>query len=231
MVMAANNQQIAEYLLLIKKLTNIKIKDPNHHDLKEEVVQDACLKLYKVNFFSTNDLNASEDVQRQINGYIGKTIWSCYMDQLKLRGINRRLTKSEADESGNRYESVKTQDIDETDEGDFVPPPSESPEQYVFIKEAYEWIVDCFNSATSNMKDTAKQSFFNAVFWEFDSYGLTTKALAKHLGYTSSNPTQELKRFAEKVSLCTSPHGIVINNPHEQIQFLREQLTNTEVGS
>ena len=66
---------------------------------------------------------------------------------------------------------------------------------------------------------------------EFDSYGLTTKALAKHLGYTSSNPTQELKRFAEKVSLCTSPHGIVINNPHEQIQFLREQLTNTEVGS
>jgi DNA-directed RNA polymerase specialized sigma24 family protein len=231
MVMAANNQQISEYLLLIKKLTNIKIKNPNHHDLKEDVVQDVCLKLYKSGFFNTNDLNASEDLQRQINGYIVKAIWSCYMDQLKLRGINRRLTRSEAEESGHRYESIKTQDIDETDEGDFIPSPTESPDQYVFIKEAYEWIADCFNSATSDMKDTAKQRFLNAAFWEFDSYGLTIKALAKHLGYTSSNPTQELKRFSEKVSLCTGPHGIFVNNPHEQIQFLREKLTNTEVGS
>jgi DNA-directed RNA polymerase specialized sigma24 family protein len=229
--MGTNNQEIAKYLLLIKKLTNIKIKDPDHRDLKDDVVQDVFLKLYKTDFFSTNDLNTSEDNNRQINGYIVKAIRSCYMDQLKLRGINRRLTRSEAEASGNRYESIQTQAIDDTDENNFISSPTEGPDQYVFIREAYNWIESCFNSASSDMKDTVKRSFFNAAFWEFDNYGLPMKELALYLGYTSSNPTQELKRFAEKVSLCTGPHGILINNPHEQIQFLREQLENTETGS
>ncbi len=230
-VMGTNNQEIAEYLLLIKKFTSIKIKDPNHQDLKDDVVQDVFLKLYKTDFFSTNDLNTNGDNNRQINGYIVKAIRSCYMDQLKLRGINRRLTPSEAEESGHRYESIKTQAIDETDESNFISSPAEGPDHYVFIKEAYGWIESCFKSVSSDVKDTAKSSFFNAAFWEFDSYGLTMKELARYLGYTSSNPTQELKRFAEKVSLCTGPHGIFINNPHEQIQFLREQLENAEASS
>jgi hypothetical protein len=181
------------------------------------------------NVMGTNDINTSEDNNRKINGYIVKAIRSCYMDQLKLRGINRRLTKSEA--SGNRYESIQTQAIDDTDEDNFISSPTEGPDQYVFIREAYSWIESCFNSASSDMKDTVKRSFFNAAFWEFDNYGLPMKELAIYLGYKSSNPTQELKRFTEKVSLCTGPHGILINNPHEQIQFLREQLENAETAS
>lgn len=230
-VMAASNQDIAEYLLLIKKLTNIKIKDPGHQDLREDVAQDVCLKLHRTDFFNSNDLNASEDEQRQISAYIVKTIWSCYMDQLNSRGITRRLTKSEAEESGARYEVIKKQDIGETDDRDLSSSAAKDPYQYVFAKEAYDWIVECFNSASSDMRDAAKQRFFDAAFWEFDKYGLTMKALASHLGYASSNPTQELKRFSEKVSLCTAPHGIVINNPNEQIQLLREQLDHTEVTS
>jgi len=225
-----NNQKIAEYLLLIKKLTNIKVKHPDHQDLKDDIVQDVFLKLYRTDFFSTNYLNISDDNNRKISGYIVKAIRSCYMDQLKLRGINRRLTKAEEVASGKRYESIKTQVLEDTDESDFSSSTIEDPEQYVFIQEAYRWIKECFNSVSSDIKDTAKRRFFNAAFWEFDRYGLSMKELAGYLGYSSTNPTQELKRFSEKVSLCTSPHGILVNNPHEQIQFLLEQLENTEIS-
>jgi|TARA_B110000908_G_scaffold97774_1_gene115446 DNA-directed RNA polymerase specialized sigma24 family protein len=229
--MSTNNQEMAEYLSLIKKFTKIKIKDPSHKQFREDVVQDVFLKLHKNDFFNTNNLNASDDDDRQISAYIMRTVSSCYMDHLKSLGINRRLTKSESAESGHRYETINTQTIENTDDGVFISPSSESPDHYVFIEQALHWIEDCFNSVFSGTKDTAKRDFFNAAFWEFDKYGMTMKEMAQHLGYTSSNPTQELKRFSEKVSLCTAPHGIVLTSPNEQIQFLREQMDNAEAHS
>jgi DNA-directed RNA polymerase specialized sigma24 family protein len=229
--MATHNQEMGEFLSLIKKLTNIKIKDPNHSQLREDIVQEVFLKLHKIDFFSTNRLNVSDDNDRQINAYIMRTVASCYMDQLKSLGISRRLTKSEMEMSGNRYESIKTQLIEDVDENQLISQTARNPDQYVFIKQAYQWIQDCFNTVFSEVKDTSKKDFFNAAFWEFDNYGMTMKEMALHLGYKSTNPTQELKRFAEKVSLCTSPHGIILVNPNEQIQILREQIENAEVNS
>jgi len=229
--MGTSNQEMGEYLLLIKKLANLKIKTPSHAQLKEDVVQDVLLKLFNNGFFSTNSLGISDDSNKQISTYILNTVRWCYMDQLKSNGISRRLSKSEAEEAGHRYEGIKTEAIEDVDESQFMSTTVENPDHYVFVMQAYQWIEGCFNAVFSETKDTAKKAFFNAAFWEFDNYGMTMKEIAKHLGYKSSNPTQELKRFADKVSLCTSPHGIVLAHPHQQIQFLREQIDNAEANS
>ena len=49
--MEADNQGLGEYLSLIKKITGWKIKDPNHYGIKEDIVQEAFLKLFNVGFF------------------------------------------------------------------------------------------------------------------------------------------------------------------------------------
>ena len=49
--MKRNNQELAEYLTLIKKLTNFVIVDHSHVDIKDDVVQEAFLKLLKQDFF------------------------------------------------------------------------------------------------------------------------------------------------------------------------------------
>jgi hypothetical protein len=213
----ANNKELAEYMLLIKKLTHYKLKtqDPAYQSFAEDIVQETFLKLYKQDFFNNNKLD-SEDDKKMIGAYIR---------------INRRLTKAESISSGQKYENIKHELIEDVNENDIALPSVENPDQYVFVKEAYQWIKGCYTNLLTKINDTDRKTFFEAAFWQFNEYDMPLKTLAKHLGYDSSNPTQELKRFVEKVSMCTQPHGITINNPHEQIQFLREQIESAEVYS
>ncbi len=225
--MGTSNKQFAEYLQLIKKVTNWKIKDPSHSGIKEDVTNEVFLKLFKQGFFEKYDFH-DEQEQKIITAYIKKTVWSCYMDQLKTLGFNRVLTKAEKEQTGNRYENISNEQVDGISDNDEALHVLETPDQYIYLKEAYQWVKKCYESLSSEIKDINRQQFFYAVFWQFDDYGLTIKKLASHLGYDSTNPTQELNRFVKKVSLCTSPHGITLDNPHEQVQFLHEQINNFE---
>jgi len=225
-----DEQKLGEYFQLIKKITNWKIKDPNHHNIREDVASETFLKLFKQDFFNKYDFY-NEDHKKLISSYIYKTVWSCYMDQLQLLGFNRRLTKNEREMKGQRYENINTNPFEDVAESDEALHDLEGPDQYIVAKEAYQWVKSCFESLALEISNIKRRQFFYAVFWEFSDYGMPMKKLALHLGYESSNPTQELKRFTEKVSLCTRPYGVVVTNPHEQIQFLQEQIENFEVDA
>ncbi len=228
--MEVENRELAKYMLLIQKITNWRVKDLEHKNLTDDIAQEVFIKLFKQEFFKNNRLDTDSE-KKMAGAYIKQTVISCYMDQLALLGINRRLTKAERVNSGNKYENIKNDHIDDISENELVLVESESPEQQLFVKEAYEWIKSCYLSLVDKINDTNRKMFFEAAFWQFNDYDMPLKSLAVHLGYDSSNPTQELKRFVEKVSMCTKPHGIVVNKPHEQIQFLREQIENSGVDS
>jgi DNA-directed RNA polymerase specialized sigma24 family protein len=226
--MTTNNQELAEYFSLIKKLTNYVIKDQGHASIKEDIAQEAFLKLLKQDFFDKYDWNADIKI---ITVYMKKTIHSCYMDQLKVLGFNRPLSKREKEVTGNRYENIIYNQFDEVSEADEALHIQESSEETVFAKQAYPWIKKCYDSLSLGVSDLSRRKFFEAAFWDFGDYDLPMNKLANHLGYESSNPTQELSRFIKKISMCTEPHGITINNAHEQIQFLQEQIDSSGVDS
>jgi DNA-directed RNA polymerase specialized sigma24 family protein len=221
--MVAKTKLIEEYFDLIKKLTNRKIANPEHHQLKADVSQEVFLKLFKQDYFNNNNLG-DEKQEKLIAGYISTTVMSCYYDHLQALGLTRRSTKSEREQSNKVYENINTSDIEDVCESNNVLHLSDTSEQYQFVKEAYQWILNCFESAIEYVNDTSRRNFIETAFWQFDQYDMTMKMLAGHLGYQSSNPTQEFKRFAQKVSLCTEPHGVSLQSPQEQIQFLREQM-------
>jgi DNA-directed RNA polymerase specialized sigma24 family protein len=226
--MVAGNKELGLYLNLIKKITAWKVKTPEHKEFIEDIAQETFLKLLKRDFFNEHDISDAEN-EKIINSYVHQTVWSCYMDQLKLQGINRKLTKSEAEASGGRYQNIVNSPIEEVCDSETAIHAFETPEQHLFAREVYQWIKNCFETLSLEIKNIERKRFFYAAFWEFSAYDLPMKALAGHLGYQSSNPTQELKRFIDKVTLCTQPHGITVSNPHEQIQFLQEQLDNSGV--
>tara|TARA_B110000196_G_scaffold293833_1_gene282419 strand:+ start:5881 stop:6567 length:687 start_codon:yes stop_codon:yes gene_type:complete len=221
--MVAGNNELGMYLSLIKKITAWKVKTPEHKEFKEDIAQEAFLKLFKRNFFDEYNISDAEN-EKIINSYVDKTVWSCYMDQLKLQGINRKLTKSEREATGARSQNIVNSPIEDVCDSEAAIHSFETPEQYLFAKDAYQWIKSCFESVSLEIQNVERKRFFYAAFWEFASYGMPMKALAGHLGYQSSNPTQELKRFIDKVTMCTQPHGIKVSSPHEQIEILREQL-------
>jgi DNA-directed RNA polymerase specialized sigma24 family protein len=224
--MEADNQGLSEYLSLIKKITGWKIKDPNHYGIKEDVVQEAFLKLFRADFFNKHDFH-NEEEQKKITAYVSKTVHSCYMDQLKRQGYIRHLTKSEKESEGTKYKNINIDQIEDVIGTDEAFRHLDTPDQYVFIKEAYQRIKHCYEFLSAEIHNIGRQKFFYAAFWRFDDYRLPMNKLATHLGYKSTNPTQELNRFVTKVSKCTEPHGISVTNPHEQIQFLREQIENS----
>ncbi|WP_165736288.1 sigma-70 family RNA polymerase sigma factor [Pseudoalteromonas sp. C8] len=228
--MKVDNKELAKYMLLIKKITNWKVRDLGHKNLIEDIVQETFIKLFKQGFLEKNSLD-TEDEQKMATAYIKQTVHSCYMDLLASLGINRRLTKAERLNSENKYENIKNDHIDDVDENELTLVETDTPEQQLFVKEAYQWIKNCYLSLLDKVNDQNRKTFFEAAFWQFSDYDMSLKALAEHLGYGSSNPTQELKRFVEKVSLCTQPHGVIVNNPNEQIQFLREQMENSKAHS
>lgn len=228
--MEADNRELAKYMLLIKKIANWKVKDLGHKNLIEDIVQEVFIKLFRQGFIKNNRLD-TESENKMAFAYIKQTVNSCYMNQLTSLGINRRLTKAERLNSNSRYENIKNDYIDDVSESDLMLAEPETPEQQLFAQEAYQWIKSCYLSLLDRINDANRKIFFEAAFWQFNDYDMPLKSLAVHLGYGSSNPTQELKRFVDKVSLCTQPHGVVVNNPHEQIQFLREQIENLEAHS
>jgi DNA-directed RNA polymerase specialized sigma24 family protein len=230
--MGTKRNELAEYLLLVKKISNITIKSQEHRELKEDVAHDAFLKLYRSEYFNNHDFNNEQD-KKTIYSYISKTVKSCYLDHLQKSGIIRRLSKAEAeaDSTGSKYQNIVNYSIEEVDEHEFIAPPIESPEQFVLARQVYHWIKNCYEAAASDMKDINRKNFIEAAFWRFNDFDFSLKDLARHLGYESSNPTQELKRFVSKVSLCTKPHGVEIDNPQEQISFLMEYLNDSGVNS
>ena len=228
--MEADNQRLGEYLALIKKITGWKIKDPNHYSIKEDVVQEAFLKLFNAGFFNKHDFH-NEEEQKMISVYVGKTIHSCYLDQLKKQGYIRHLTKAEKESEGIKYKNINHDPIEDVIKTDEALTDSDTSDQYIFIKEAYQLIKHCFELHSAKIQNMDQQKFFYAVFWRFDDYGLPMKNLATHLGYESTNPTQELNRFVTKVSKCTEPNGITVIKPHKQIPYLQEQLDNSGVVS
>jgi hypothetical protein len=169
-----------------------------------------------------------KDSIAEITSYIYKAVHSCYMDLLKALGFNVRLSAKQAEQTGNKYVNIVNTGFKDVTPSDTRLHIEETPEDYAFHKQAYTWIENCFKSALTSVKDTGRANFYYAAFWEFEQYALNLKELALRLGYKSSNPTQELSRFVAKVTLCTSPHGIEIVNPSEQVQFIREQLIKHE---
>ena len=218
--MQISNQELAKYMLVIKKITNFKVIDKS---IVDDISQEVFIKLFKQDFFSQNKFDTEEE-EKSTGAYIKRTVHSCYMDYLTSNGINRRLTKSEKAISGNSYQNINYDHIDDVSESELNLVEAENPEQQLFAKEAYDWIKGCYTAVSEKIKDTKRRAFFEATFWHVEYYGLPLKKLASQLGYISSNPTQELNRFIEKVSMCTQPHGVVVQNPQEQIQFLREQI-------
>jgi len=101
---------------------------------------------------------------------------------------------------------------------------SVTPEGFINAKEAYQWIKSCFDSVYGDIKDLKRKAFFDSAFWWNNDHQMPVKEMAAFVDYQSSNPTQELKRLIQKVSSCTEPHGITVVNPHEQVQFLQEQI-------
>jgi DNA-directed RNA polymerase specialized sigma24 family protein len=225
--MHVDNRELAKYMLLIQKITNWKVKDLGHKDLVEDIVQEVFIKLFKQKFIENNMLG-TESENKMVAAYIKQTVNSCYIDQLSLLGLTRRLTKAERLNSDNKYQNIRNDDIDDVSENELKLVEKETPEQQLFALEAYQWIKSCYLSLLDKVSGAGRKTFFEAAFWQLNHYDMPLKSLAAHLGYKSSNPTQELKRFVEKVSLCTQPHGVIINNPGEQIQFLREQIENSE---
>jgi len=217
----SNNQKLAEYLELIKKLTNKIIIDYEHESIREDVVHEAFIKLFKRGFFDKKEHTGKMT-------YIYQTVRTCYMDKLKELGFIRYLTKAEKMNTNNKYENISDISLDNMiEEPDYGYKDNDSY-NYLYAKEAYQWIKDCFNSVYDGLKDNSRQAFFDAAFWWNNDYDMPIKDLAQHLGYKNSNPTQELNRLVKKVSNCTEPYGIVLKNPHEQIQILQEQIVNAE---
>lgn len=228
--MEADNQRLGEYLALIKKITGWKIKDPNHYGIKEDVAQEAFLKLLNLDFFNKNDLH-NEEEQKMISAYVGQTVHSCYLDELRRLGYIRHGTLAERESEGIKYINIIHDPIEDVIINDEALSDSHSSDYSVFIKEAYQLIKHCFELHHAKISNMDQQKFFYAVFWRFDDYGLPMKNLATHLGYESTNPTQALNRFVIKVSKCTEPNGIKVIKPHKQIPFLQEQIDSSGVVS
>jgi len=227
MLMREKNTEMNEYLLLVKKITGYTVKAPEHNYLKEDIVQEVFIKLLRGDFFTQHDFYSEKD-KGKIIAYIKKVVRTCYIDQLKAQGINRRLTQSEQSESGNKYKNIENTPFESIDQDDLSLQHSDTPEQYMIFKEAYHWIKNCFDMLVTEISDHKRMEFLEAAFWRSDQYGLPIKKLAHHLSYNSTNPTQELNRFVEKVSSCTQGYGITINNLHGQLQIIQEELEKQE---
>lgn len=228
--MNADKKNLGKYLSLVKKVADWKIKDPTHYDIKEDVVQEAFIKLLRAKFFSRHEFD-DEQAQKKITNYISRTVHSCYMDQLNKLGYNRRLTNAERKSTGNIYENIRKDQIGDVLDKEETLCQTDTPDQYVLVKEAYQWIKHCFDRLSAGISNLNKKRFFHAAFWRLEDYGLPIKNLAEQLSYSSANPTRDLKHFTSKVSQCTTPHGVVVTNPGEQIQFLLEQIENSEAVS
>ncbi len=214
------DEQVAlKYLLLIKK-TSSHIRKKSFQDyaeMEEDVAHDAFLKLMSSGFFE-------RERHSGVNTYIYKTVQTCFIDRLKSIGVIRSLTTGEKEHSENKYENIRSVNLDEFSE--LAEPVSDTltHSDTLIAVEAYQWIKSCFEAVYSSISNEKRRAFFKSAFWFDCEYDIPMKKLAELVGYTSTNPTQEFNRLVEKVSQCTEPHGVNVVKPREQVQFLLEQV-------
>lgn len=216
-----DEQKLGRYLMFIEDIAGNVLRDNDHVQFREEVAQDAFLKLYSANFFETNQLESSADENRT-KAYLRMTVKSCYYDHLEKMGINKRRPLKEQKNGETKYEQFFYETTHDDESECTLAYESYTPEQIIMAKQAYEIIWMCYDHAVQSVMDQEKKLFFHALFWEFERYDLSVKALALHLGYKNSNPTQEFTRFVSKVSECTERDGITVATPHEQLELLRQ---------
>lgn len=226
-----DEQRLGRFLVLIEKLTNSVIKEPDYVKFREDVVQDVFLKLYRGDFFETHSLD-SPDEAKQSTVYIKRTIMTCFQDQLMREGIYRKRAVSDVqdDDGETKYKQLEHQSMDDADNEFSLSSDDFSAEQILIAQQSYQIIKACFDGALVAVNDQTKHDFYRAVFWELDKYELSVKELAAYLGYQNSNPTQDFNRFVEKVSACTEKDGVKVVNPHEQVEFLKQILSLEEVA-
>lgn len=226
-----DEQKLGRYLVLIEKLTKAVIKEPDYVKFREDVAQDAFLKLYRSDFFETHNLDTDESAKKS-SGYIKKTIATCFQDQLMQEGIYRKraVTDVQDDDGTSKYKQLEQSSMDDTNNAFSFSSNDASAEQILIAKQSYDIIRQCFDSAMMVVVDQPKQQFYEAVFWELDKYDLSVKELAVHFGYKNSNPTQDFNRFVDKVSECTEKDGIKVVTPNEQVEFLKQILSLEEVA-
>lgn len=223
-----DEQRLGRFISLIDKMVKSEIRDKDHVVFREDVSQDAILKLFQSGYLEENSMDSIDDVKR-VSAYIRLTVKSCYIDYLARNKINRRRADKECcGYEDSKYENFGYDQIDDPNiQGELV---SEGlrPERLVEAREVYEIIAYCFQNALILVKERERQRFYHVVFWELDEYNMTVKDLAAHVGYANSNPTQDFNRFVKKVSECTEKDGIKVVNPSEQVDFLKQILSLDE---
>jgi hypothetical protein len=221
--------EAALYMSFIQKLVNKHVRNPEHIAFREDIQNESFIKLLKNEFIENNKLSsASKAEKKEISAYVARTVKSSYLDFLSKHKITKKMTENERADSGQKYKKYDYCEIDDSENG-YTEPALFSHEERMFAETAYKKIMDCFSSALAKVGDETKKAFLTAVYWDHNSYGLSTKQLAQHFNYRSSNPTQELNRFTEKVSLCTKTIGVVIDSPQEQIMYLHEIFESAEI--
>lgn len=221
--LSENERKTAELLLLIQKVTHLHIKNPAHFELKNDVVQDVFLKLYKSANFASLDLNDTIEARSAVN-YIRKTVANCYVDALVNQGM---LVRTPGDEK-RRYAQAENLDDNQLTT-QIVGADRDQTSLNTELSRAYKWIKQCFDASVETIKDVSRRAYLNAAFWEKTHYDVPLKELASLVGYSSTNPTQELQRFTLKVESCTQHYGITIVNLGDEVQFLKEYLTESGV--
>ncbi len=222
-----DEQRLGQFISLIDKMVRSVITDTDHVVFREDVSQDAILKLYRSGYLEENNMDSADDVKR-VSAYIRLTVKSCYTDYLARNGINRRRTDNERCEGDTKYIQHEHETINDPDNPISIESEAFTAQQLVEAREAYEVIAYCFQNALILVKESERQRFYQAVFWELDEYNMTVKDLAAHVGYANSNPTQDFNRFVKKVSECTEKDGIKVVNPSEQVDFLKQILSLDE---
>ncbi|MEA3587648.1 hypothetical protein J6I75_04725 [Pseudidiomarina sp. 1APP75-27a] len=216
-------RRAAELLLLIKKVANLHIKNSLHVELKNDVVQDVFIKLFRSANFASLDLDDTVEARSAVS-YIRKTVASSYIDALVAQGLLVRA-RTEGEQ--------KYAQTDNLDENSLVSQIADATgDQASFSTElsrAYKRIKECFDASFAAIKDVSRKSYLYAAFWDKADYDVPMKELATIMGYSSTNPTQEFQRFTLKVESCTQPYGITIVNLDDEIQFLKEYITESGV--
>jgi DNA-directed RNA polymerase specialized sigma24 family protein len=224
-----DEKKLGQFLTLIEKQVGYAITSSDYLEYKDDIVNEAFIKLYKSGAFDKYTLDTGEN-GRIAAAYVKKTVHSCTMDYFRKSGVYRRLTKHEQATTGLKTQSIETSDFDEhsADENTYHDDKNTyTVEQYLTAKKAYENIQKCFTSLVSNITNTVRANFLKEAFWVADNYGVPLKQLAEILGYEKSNPTQDFNRFVEKVSDCTKKYNIKIVNSGEQIEFLRQIISSS----
>ena len=219
-----SEKDLYRLLKLITKITGFVIKNPDHQSFKEDVINEAFLKLYNSELIKKSSFEI-ENEALVIASYSKKTIHTCYMDYLVKSGVLRRSTKEERQKTNLKTQNISSIDIhNDGEHGAINLEQTEhyTPDQYLSAKRAYAVIKDCFDKGIITIKDKIRAVFFESVFWDYNQFDLPLNQLAKLLGYKNSNPTQDFNRFVEKVSACTSKSDIRIVKINEQIEILRQ---------